>query len=651
MENVRMNRSKKFILAYLGLRLILSATAFGELKLPKLVSDGMVLQRDADVQIWGWAAPDEKVSVEFLGSEYSTTADVDGDWQIVLSNLPAGGPYDMQISSGEIITLHDILVGDVWVCSGQSNMELPISRVIWNYADELNNYNNPNIRQFYVPQKYDFKAPRRDLEYGYWAAATPANLPKFSAVAFFFAKELYDRYQVPVGLINASLGGSPAQAWMSEEALKGFPEYYQEAMKFRDDDLIRQIETADNARISDWYKRLRQNDQGYADPQNIWYSPNLKTAGWATMKIPGYWKGTDLEGVNGVVWFRRTFKVPDSMISQESLLILGRIIDADSVFVNGRFVGTVSYQYPPRRYPIPAGLLKAGDNTIVVRLISNIGEAGFVPDKDYEVVCGAQKVDLQGEWQYKIGAKMEPLQGQTFVRWKPLGLYNAMLAPLLKYRIRGVIWYQGESNTGRAEEYQSLFPALIADWRRAWNQSDFPFLFVQLPNFMEAQDQPSDGNWAVFRESQMKTLAVPNTAMAVAIDAGEWNDIHPLNKKIVGQRLALAARKIAYGEDIVFSGPVYRSMRIDGNRIILTFDNIGSGLVAKGGELKQFAIAGADKKFVWANAKIEGSKIIVWSDKINQPVAVRYAWAENPAGANLYNQEGLPASPFRTDGN
>jgi sialate O-acetylesterase len=246
---------------------------------------------------------------------------------------------------------------------------------------------------------------------------------------------------------------------------------------------------------------------------------------------------------------------------------------------------------------------------------------------------------------------MEPLQGQTFVRWKSLGLYNAMLAPLLKYRIRGVIWYQGESNTGRAEEYQSLFPALIADWRRAWNQSDFPFLFVQLPNFMEAQDQPSDGNWAVFRESQMKTLAVPNTAMAVAIDAGEWNDIHPLNKKIVGQRLALAARKIAYGEDIVFSGPVYRSMRIDGNRIILTFDNIGSGLVAKGGELKQFAIAGADKKFVWANAKIEGSKIIVWSDKINQPVAVRYAWAENPAGANLYNQEGLPASPFRTDGN
>lgn len=646
-----MNLSKKFGLVLLGLTLILSATALGELKLPKLVSDGMVLQRDADVRIWGWASPDEKVSVKFLGSEYYTTADADGNWQIVLSDLPAGGPYEMQISSGEFITLHDILVGDVWVCSGQSNMELPIGRVIWNYADELNNYNNPNIRQFYVPQKYDFKAPRRDLDYGSWAAATPASLPKFSAVAFFFAKELYEKYQVPVGLINASLGGSPAQSWMSEAALKDFPEYFQEAVKFRDYDLIRQIETADNDRISDWYKRLRQNDKGYADPQKNWYTSNLKTTDWATMKIPGYWKGTALEGVNGVVWFRRTFKVPDSMTGKESLLILGRIIDADSVFVNGRFVGTVSYQYPPRRYPIPAGLLKAGDNTIVVRLISNIGEAGFVPDKDYEIVCGTQKVDLRGEWQYKIGTKMEPLQGQTFIRWKPLGLYNAMIAPLLNYRIKGVIWYQGESNTWRATEYRPLFTALIADWRRTWNQGDFPFLFVQLPNFMEAQDQPSDGNWAVFRESQMKALTVPNTAMAVAIDAGEWNDIHPLNKKIVGQRLALAARKIAYGEDIVCSGPVYRSMQIDGNRIILTFDNIGSGLVAKGGELKQFAIAGDDKQFIWAKAKIEGDKIIVWSDKIKQPVAVRYAWAENPAGANLYNKEGLPASPFRTDGN
>ncbi len=644
-----MSGSKKNILTFLGLILILSATAFGELKLPKLVSDGMVLQRDAEVRIWGWATPGEKVSVKFLGLEYSAMTGADGNWQIRLPKLPAGGPYEMQITAGTSITLHDILVGDVWVCSGQSNMELPISRVIWNYAEELNNYTNPNIRQFYVPQKYDFKTPHTDLEYGNWAVATPTNLPNFSAVAFFFAKELYDKYQVPVGLINASLGGSPAQSWMSEAALKDFPEYFQEAVKFRDDELIRQIETADNARIADWYKRLRQNDQGYADPQNVWYAPTLKTTDWAMMQIPGYWKGTALEGVNGVVWFRRTFKVSDSMAGKESLLILGRIVDADSVFVNGRFVGTVSYQYPPRRYPIPAGLLKAGENTIVVRLISNIGDAGFVPDKDYAIVCGSQKIDLQGEWQYKVGAKMEPLEGQTFIRWKPLGLYNAMIAPLLNYRIKGVIWYQGESNTGRALEYRTLFPALIADWRQAWRQGDFPFLFVQLPNFMEACEHPAESNWAVFRESQAKSLSVPNTAMAVAIDIGEWNDIHPLNKQDVGKRLALAAQKVAYGENVTFSGPVYRSMKIDNNKVILTFDHVGSGLVAKGGELKQFAIAGADQQFVWASAIIKDNKVIVWNEKIKKPVAVRYAWADNPAGANLYNLAGLPAAPFRTD--
>jgi len=555
----------------------------------------------------------------------------------------------MQISSGTTITLHNILVGDVWVCSGQSNMELPISRVIWKYEDELKAYNNSNIRQFNVPQKYDFKASHQDMESGEWAPATQANLMKFSAIAFFFARELYDKYRVPIGLINASLGGSPAQAWMSEDALKAFPDYYQEALKFRDEDLIRQIETADNVRIADWYRRLTQKDLGYTDLRNPWNSLKLDTRDWAKMPVPGYWKGTVLEGVNGVVWFRRTVNVPASMTGKESLLILGRIVDADSAFVNGQFAGTVSYQYPPRRYKIPAGLLKAGENVITVRVVSNIGDAGFVPDKDYQIVCGDQKIDLQGEWQYRLGATMEPLEGQTFIRWKPLGLYNAMIAPLLNYRIKGVIWYQGESNTGQPVEYYPLFSALITDWRRQWKQGDFPFLFVQLPNFMEAKAQPSTGNWAVFRESQLKTLSVPNTAMVVAIDAGEWNDIHPLNKKIVGQRLALAARQLAYGENIEYSGPILHSMKIDGGRIILSFDHISSGLVAKGGELKQFAIAGADQQFVWAIAKIEGDKIVVWNDKIKQPVAVRYAWAENPAGANLYNKEGLPASPFRTD--
>lgn len=296
-------------------------------------------------------------------------------------------------------------------------------------------------------------------------------------------------------------------------------------------------------------------------------------------------------------------------------------------------------------------MLKEGENTIVVRVISNTGKGGFVLDKPYEIVAGDVTIDLKGDWQYRLGASMEPLASQTFIRWKPLGLYNGMIAPLLNYRIKGIIWYQGESNAGRPAGYQELFEALIRDWRKNWQEGNFPFLFVQLPNFMKPKNQPFESNWALMREAQAKALSLPATGMAVAIDIGEWNDIHPLNKKEVGRRLALAAQKIAYGnEKVVYSGPIYRSMKNERNKIILTFTNIGSGLIAKGGgELKYFAIAGADRQFVWAKAKIKNNKVIVWSEKITNPIAVRYAWADNPEGANLYNKEGLPASPFRTD--
>jgi sialate O-acetylesterase len=339
------------------------------------------------------------------------------------------------------------------------------------------------------------------------------------------------------------------------------------------------------------------------------------------------------------------------MIGKPARLLLGRVVDSDRTYVNGKFVGSVSYQYPPRKYDVPRSLLKKGKNIIVVRVINNIGRGGFILDKPYQLLMAGQTIDLKGTWQYKLGAVMDPLPPKTFIEWRPLGLYNGMIAPLLNYTIKGVIWYQGESNTARPLEYQRLFPAVITDWREKWNQGDFPFLYVQLANFMEVKNQPTESNWAELREAQLKTLDVPNTGMAVAIDIGEWNDIHPLNKADVGKRLALAALKVAYGDkEVVYSGPIYQSMRINDNKIILTFTHIGSGLVIQeGSELNHFAIAGADKKFVWAKAKIKGNKIIVWNDKITNPVAVRYAWADNPDSANLYNKEGLPASPFRTD--
>ncbi len=318
--------------------------------------------------------------------------------------------------------------------------------------------------------------------------------------------------------------------------------------------------------------------------------------------------------------------------------------------MNGKFVGTISYQYPPRRYTIPENVLQAGKNIIVVRIISNIGDGGFIKDKPYELIVEGQTYDLKGEWQYQLGAKMEPLPGETFFQYNPMGLFNGMIAPLTHYSVKGINWYQGEANAERPADYCKLLPALITDWRQQWNQPDLPFLYVQLPNFMEPSAQPGESNWALLREAQFKSLSVPETGMAVAIDIGEWNDIHPLNKEDVGKRLALAAQRVAYGEDIVSSGPIYQSSKIEGNKIIITFSSTGSGLYVKnGGDLKYFAIAGEDKKFVWAKAKIVDNTVVVWNDTINHPVAVRYAWANNPEGANLFNQEGLPASPFRTD--
>lgn len=623
---------------------------FGEVRLPKLVSDGMVLQRQARVDVWGWADPGEKVTVKFDGKTYGASTAADGKWLVKLADLEAGGPYAMEIVASNRITLNDIVVGDVWLCSGQSNMELMMERVKPIYEAEIAHATNPNIRQFVVPDRFDFKKAREDLSEGKWEAANPETVLHFTAVGYFFARELYDKYKVPIGLINASLGGSPVEAWMSEDALKAFPHHLETAMKFRDDSLIEQTRKKDQERSQAWYSLLRTRDKGYQGDK-AWFDPAYDASGWSTMELPAFWDENGPGAVNGVVWFRKEIDVPNSMTGKPAKLLLGRIVDADSAFINGQFVGTVSYQYPPRRYDVKPTVLKPGKNVITVRVISNSGRGGFIRDKPYQLSAGGTTMDLTGLWQYKRGATMDPLKSQTFIRWKPLGLYNAMIAPLLNYTIKGVIWYQGESNAGDASEYRETFPAMIEDWRAKWNQGDFPFLYVQLANFMEAHEQPSESQWAELREAQLKTLSVDNTAMAVIIDIGEWNDIHPLNKKDVGRRLALAAQKVAYGDkNVVYSGPIYRSMTVDKGKVILSFTNTGSGLIAKGGDgLNQFAICGPDRKFVWADAKIEGDNVVVWSDDISEPVAVRYAWADNPEGANLYNKEELPASPFRTD--
>jgi sialate O-acetylesterase len=640
------------IVRFLAIILINVISTFvlnAQVKLPRLISNGMVLQRDADVKIWGWAAPGEAVAVEFRDNTYRTTATESGEWEITITPVTAGGPHSMTIRASNTIMLDDIYFGEVWICSGQSNMELPMSMVSPLYQEEINQAHYPLIRHFAVPQKYNFNEPLKDLDGGSWKLATPTSVNDFSAVAFFFARELHQKYNIPIGLINTSLGGSPAESWMSEQALEQFPEHLREAQRFKDASLIQRIEQQDRQRIDAWYKQADQNDAGYQSTP--WHHPGINTRNWSNITVPGYWADGALGPVNGVVWYRKDFTIRANAAGKAAKLNLGNIVDADSVFINGVFVATTSYQYPPRRYEIPAGLLKKGKNNITIRVINNTGRGGFVPDKDYEIITADNRIDLRGQWKYKSGTTMEPLAPQTFIRWKPLGLYNAMLFPLLNYHIRGVIWYQGESNTGRPKEYAELFPAMIQDWRNSWNQGDFPFLYVQLANFMPARSEPSESNWAMLRESQLKTLSVPNTAMAVTIDIGEWNDIHPLNKKDVGVRLALAAQKVAcHDEQVVASGPIYKDIIIEGNKALITFHSTGSGLMAKGDrQLKGFAVAGKDGRFVWAQARIENNRVVVWSDKVSEPVAVRYAWADNPHDANLYNVEGLPASPFRTD--
>lgn len=625
--------------------------SFAEIRLPRLIRDSMVMQRDTRLKVWGWATAGEKVKITFNKKSFSTTTDASGKWKMELPAMKAGGPYTMKIDGSNHITLKEILIGDVWLCSGQSNMVHQMSLHAVRYADEVANANYPEIRHFWIPNVTNVQAPQEDLPGGYWKSANPADVGDFSAVAYFFAKDLYQKYHVPMGLINASWGGTPIEAWMSEESFKEFPNILTTIQKNKDTAYINSF----SRRISSFNRPVRQEDKGLTGTKP-WFDPSYTPKGWRNINIPGYWEDQGIRDLDGVVWYRREIDVPASMINTPAKVFLGRIVDADFFYINGKLVGNTTYMYPQRRYTVPAGLLKAGKNLFVVRVINNSGKGGFVPDKPYQLIAGNDTVDLKGYWQYKVGQVNIPQRGfggggGIALQNQPTALFNSMINPITNYSIKGFLWYQGESNTGRADEYAKLQPAMIEDWRRRWNNLNAPFLYVQLPGFMEMSYLPSESQWAQFREAQLKSLSIPNTAMAVAIDLGEWNDIHPDRKKDVGDRLALAAENIAYGDkDVVYSGPLYQSSTIEGNKIVISFSHTGSGLITNDGEeLSEFAIAGSDRKFVWAKARIEGNKVIVWNDDIASPVYVRYAWADNPVNPNLYNKEGLPASPFRTD--
>ena len=645
-------KSKLRIFVFVTATVMNSLAATAQVRLPQLIGDGMVLQRDAKINLWGWASPNEHITIKFNHHTTKTVADAAGNWKTQLLEMQAGGPYVMDLSASNHIVINDILIGDVWFCSGQSNMVLNMERLKERYPSEIASANYPEIRNFFVPTASDVAKVHNDLPPGKWSATSPATVLNFGAVSYFFARHLYLKYHVPIGIINSSVGGTPIQAWISADGIKNIPNYAARLAQFKDtaylDNLLRPVKV-----VSPENKEL---DKGLTGPVK-WYDTSYKPKNWHKFWLPGCWADQGVKNLNGVVWFRKTIQIPARMAGKPAKLFMGRIVDADETYVNGVKVGNVTYQYPPRRYVVPAGVLKAGTNLLVVRLVNTSGKGGFVPDKRYELTNDSTKIDLRGDWQYQVGQVFDPgfqtSSSPVFsAQNEPAGLYNTMVAPVINYSVKGFVWYQGESSTAKPAEYNQLLPALIADWRAKWGKADMPFVYAQLPEFMEVQYSPSESQWAQVRDAQLHALTVPNTGMAVTIGAGEWNDVHPLNKKDVGDRLALAAEKTAYGEQqLVSSGPVFKSAVVDGDKIVISFSSTGSGLTANdGGELNQFAIAGADKKFVWADAIIVGDKVVVSCKTLPNPVYVRYAWADNPEGANLFNKEGLPASPFRTDG-
>lgn len=624
--------------------------AFANIKLPKLVSNNMILQRDEKVKIWGWADVGENIIVTINNKNYNAVTDKDGNWEVYIDAHKAGGPYEMEIKgNNNNITIRNILFGDVWVCGGQSNMELWMGRLQLTYENEVKNANNERIRQFIVPDKYNYKAPEKDVDNGAWLPATSEFIKDFSAVAYFFAKKVQTETGVPIGLINSALGGSPAQSWISEPAIKQYSKFYNSLQKYKSDSLIQSLLKNNDIIYTEWYNLLNTNDKGI----NKWMHPEQREGvNWQPYKVPGYWPFQIDFKSNGVVWFNKTVQLTKEQLRQSENLILelGRLVDKDSVWVNGHFVGTTSYQYPPRQYPLNTKFLKEGDNDITIRLINERGNGGFIPAKTYRLFNQHYNIDLSGSWQYAIGASLPGMKPPAFVQWETTGLYNAMIAPLTNYSIKGIIWYQGESNTWQWEQYEALMKTLIADWRHQWQKSALPFIGVQLANFMDTTSIIKESSWAHLRNQQRKMLSIPNTGLAVTIDLGEWNDIHPVNKKDVGERLALQAMKIVYGQkNLIAAGPVYKNQTIKNNNIILSFDNNKELKSSDGKALHYFWIADSSNKYVKANAIIKSGKIWVSADEIKQPLYVRYAWADNPVGANLTNSTGIPASPFSTN--
>ena len=635
--------------ATLLLLLFTMHTTMANVQLPKVFSDHMVLQRDKNITIWGWAAAKEKVTVQFNKQSKSVVAGKDGQWKVILNPEVAGGPYQLVVKGKNTITLSDILMGDVWICSGQSNMEWSVSASA-DPANEIKAGNYPTIRHIKIPNVVA-GSPQADIKSGAWEVCSPSTVGNFTAVGYYFARTLTKELNVPIGLINTSWGGTHVETWTSRSAFEGNTEFaamIKKMPRINMDSLSKQ-------KVAQTLKRI-EGIQGKL-PTNVaeaeaWKNTTFNDASWSKMNIPEMWEGQALGDLDGVVWLRKSIDVPAEDAGKVGTLELGMIDDIDETYVNGVKVGGAGQWNLPRLYTIPAGTLTAGKNTIAIRITDTGGGGGLYGDAAHVTLkVGNTTLPLAGAWSYKVESILTGPAGVGPNAYPTL-LFNAMINPLLPLGVKGALWYQGEANTGRAYQYRKAFPLMIADWRKQWAQGDFPFYFVQLATFGADHGTSEKGStWAELREAQTQTLSVPNTGMVVTTDIGDVGDIHPRNKQDVGSRLAAVALSKTYGKNIVASGPTYQAIKVDGNKIIVSFTNIGKGLITKDryGYVKGFEIAGADKKFTYAKASIEGDHLVVYSESVAAPVAVRYGWADDASDDNLFNKDGFPASPFRSD--
>ncbi|MBC7566335.1 MAG: 9-O-acetylesterase [Pedobacter sp.] len=638
--------------------LIMYEATQAKVKLPSVFGNNMVFQQKTKAWIWGKTDAGKTVIVNATWAKATTSvvANKDGDFKIGLITPSFGGPYTVTVDDGEKTVLNDVLIGDIWVCSGQSNMEMPLAGwgKIDNYEQEIKDANYPKIRLLQA-NHVTSNSPLADAKVweGGWKTCNSKNIPEFSSVAYFFAREVFKKTGIPIGLIHTSWGGTIAEAWTSGATLKTIPDFVsavQEIESSAQEDKALSVEK----RLVSWSKLVLANDAGLKGGDAGWHSTSFDATSWKSITLPASWETSGMDNVDGVVWFRKIINVPETWLGKEVRISLGPIDDNDVTFVNGLKVGeTVGYNNN-REYTIPAEQVKSGSLVISVRVTDTGGGGGIYGGKNILAISSTngETISLNGEWKFKLGLDFKtiaPMPVSSDGPNRTTVLYNAMINPYLQFPIKGAIWYQGESNADRANQYRVLFPAMIEDWRKSWKQPYFPFYFVQLANFMKVDSEPVPSAWAELRDAQKQALSLPNTGMAVAIDIGNAADIHPKNKQDVGKRLALIALAKDYGIKIPFTGPVYKSQQINGHSVKLSFTGIESGLKTKdGGEVKGFAVAGADKKFHWADAKIEGNQIIVSSTEVANPVSVRYAWANNPI-CNLVDGSGLPASPFKTD--